>query len=330
MPKLPRVAVIIPAYNEENVIGNCIESLLRQTYENFCAHIIDDQSTDTTQQIIRRYAEAYPNKIKLQFFGKLGPGKARNRVATEVAADIYAFTDADCEVTPRWLEELIRGIDFEGVVSCGGPQLAHPTSTDFQQKLERFFSLTSPLIDFYQNKTDISETRHNPLCNVAYRSEVFRSLKGFREDLFPGEDVEIDLRIKQRGHRIHYNPRAIVFHHRPESIAQFKKVMRAYGRAQGKLFRESGPRRTIQYIGIIASLFTFGIIIASLLLQNLGLLVAALLIVAGFYFIRPNSESLLSILLNSLEWFNGFLIGLFTNKSPPPGMNIGTKHDVKT
>jgi len=320
MPKLPRVAVIIPAYNEESVIQNCLESLLRQTYENFCAYIIDDQSTDATQQIIRRYAEAYPNKIKLQFFGKLGPGRARNRVAAEVEADILAFTDADCEVTPMWLDELTRGIDFEDVVSCGGPQLAHPTSSDFQRRLEKMFSFVSPIIDFYQKKNTISETRHNPLCNVAYRSHVFKDLNGFREDLFPGEDVEIDLRIRSSGHRIHYNPRAIVYHHRPESIERFRKVMRAYGRAQGKLLRESGPKRVIQYIGVIVSLLSLAAVGAPLFARNWVLWTESTCAILIFYFFRPRSENVISIFFNSLEWFNGFIAGFFTNKSSPPGM----------
>ncbi len=313
----PKVAVIIPAYNEEDVIRDCLEGLKEQTYSNFKAHIIDDQSSDSTASIIREYAEKFPDRFELKQYGKVGPGRARNIVAKEVSAEILAFTDADAKPSPRWLEELLRGFERSDVGSVGGPQFAMPNSNSFQRRLESIFSKFRFFIDFHKGtfSKEIFETAHNPLCNVSYRRKLFEELKGFREDLFPGEDVEIDLRVKSKGYKILYNPEAIVHHHRPENIQRFRKVMFAYGRAQGELVRLHGFKRMIQWFGLFALILPIGALIALGVLQFFlpTIVLLGALTIAWSY--RPTTETYWSIFWNGLDWFKGFATGLRKNLS---------------
>jgi cellulose synthase/poly-beta-1,6-N-acetylglucosamine synthase-like glycosyltransferase len=316
---LPRVNVIIPAFNEEKVILDCLSALQSQSYQNFKASIIDDCSTDNTRDLIHAETLKSGSKLELLEFGKVGPGKARNLVADLSDAEILVFTDADCVPRHDWLERLIESFQDSRVASAGGPQLMHKSSNNFQKKLERVFQLLSSCIDFYKPRTNTSlPTNHNPLCNVAYRTEVFKQLKGFREDLFPGEDVEIDLRVKSLGYEILYNPHAIVEHHRPENILQWNKVARAYGRAQGKLVREYGFRRKIQIIATLILLVVHTVIIAGLASGSTPVILTAGLVFLAFWFFRPPFNSYLGIICGGLSWFNGFLIGLATGKAPPP------------
>lgn len=317
---MPRVSVIIPAYNEEDVIDECLESLTQQTYQDFEALIVDDQSTDKTSEKIRSWQKRYPDRISLKAYGKVGPGRARNLAAQESKGEILAFMDADCIATPTWIEKLLEGFSEASIGSVGGPHIAPASSSKFQNQVEAFFKRASWITDFYKRDPQkIVETSHNPLCNVAYRREVFQKIGGFREDLFPGEDTEIDFKVKDLGYRILYNPFALVYHHRPENIQAFQKVMRAYGRAQGKLLREYGVRRGIQRLGLFSIGFFMGCNIVIIWQFQLSGLLTCLSFSSALIGFRPRWNNTLGIYFAALGWFNGFIEGLFKNQSLPPG-----------
>lgn len=323
---MTRAAVIIPAFNEEALIASCIQSLLRQPYKDFSLYIVDDASTDNTRKIVAEFAEKHPQLVHLKDYGKVGPGRARNLVARDVDSEFLVFMDADCEATSSWLEELLKGFTSDDVASTGGPHIAPPTSSLFQKRVENFFRLTAPSTDFYKTHSrGIVETSHNPLCNVAYRRKDFIDVRGFREDLWPGEDVEIDLKLRKKMKRITYNPAAIVFHHRPENIHNFKKVMHAYGRAQGKLVRERGAERKIQMLGISILGLQAGLLIAAIFIGGLWTLACAIAALILFYKARPSWPSRWGIWINSAQWFNGFVEGLITKRSLPPGYSENRK-----
>ncbi len=318
--RMQRVAVIIPAYNERDVIEDCLNSLVAQKFQDFNAYVINDLSTDNTREIIARFAKDHPRIIELREYGKVGPGRARNLTAKSVDAEILAFMDADCRATPEWLEQLVATWDrHPDASSVGGPHLAPPESTEFQKSVEHFYQLTAAQVDFFKKGAgEEREVDHNPLCNVSYKRNLFLELGGFREDLFPGEDIEIDLRIKRMGRKIFFNPKALVYHHRPKDIVQFRKVMRAYGRAQGKLVRERGVERKIQILGLVILM----VILSSLFVTAdccPEMFFGLLLFWFAFFFVRPRWNSKLGLWLNALSWLNGFVIGLVTKSAPPPG-----------
>lgn len=316
----PKVSVIIPAYNEEAVIEDCLESLVHQSMEDYHVYVIDDASTDSTRARILKYCQKYPQKFSLKEYGKVGPGKARNITAYNCGSEYLAFMDADCIATATWLENLLKAFFQDDIGSAGGPHLAPPQSNKFQQEVEKVLKWISPSIDFYKSRSKgIRLVAHNPLCNVAYRRDVFMRLRGFREDLFPGEDVEFDLRVTAEGFKISFNPEAIVYHHRPSNIQQWSKVIRAYGRSQGKLVREAGLQRDLHYIGVLW--------ILALLSLGWGLsysfgwfgFSAFVLILLIHFFFRPKWNNALGIWIHLAEWLNGFIQGFLTNRSPPPG-----------
>jgi len=315
----PKVSVIIPAYNEEDVIEECLESLADQSFSDYQVYLIDDLSTDSTKRIIEKFVAAQPDRFKLLEYGKVGPGRARNLTAQSLSSPFLAFTDADCVVTTNWLESLVACFDDPKVAAVGGPQLAHPQANPFQRKIESFLKRISQFIDFYKPPKDKPiETKHNPLCNVMYRREVFSALGGFREDLFPGEDLEMDQRVRAAGHKILYQPNAKVYHHRPKNVRELRKVMFAYGRAQGKLVREKGVHRFLQAIGVLAPLFILISLGIAFFISITAFSILAFLILTSLFF-RPNWNNQLGIFFNSFSWFTGFAKGWISNRSDPPG-----------
>ena len=99
MPQ-PLVSIIIPTRNREARIPAAIDSVLNQTQQNFELIVVDDGSTDATQEVLR----AYGNRIACLRIDPAGPSAARNRGIAAAQADLIAFLDSDDIWLPRKLE----------------------------------------------------------------------------------------------------------------------------------------------------------------------------------------------------------------------------------
>jgi|SRR3989344_3655200 len=103
------VSVIIPIYNEEEVIENCLESLAKQSYKDLEVILVDDGSTDRTLEIIRNWKFEIGN-LKLLEQKHMGPGVARNLGASEANGDILVFVDADMAFDKNFVKDLVKPI----------------------------------------------------------------------------------------------------------------------------------------------------------------------------------------------------------------------------
>jgi chlorobactene glucosyltransferase len=104
LAETPLISVCVPARNEERNIGRCVEALLAQTYPNFEVIVLDDRSTDSTPEILRRYV-AQNDILKIVDGSELPPGWAgKPHALTQAAAAAQGgwlcFVDADTFVTP--------------------------------------------------------------------------------------------------------------------------------------------------------------------------------------------------------------------------------------
>jgi glycosyltransferase involved in cell wall biosynthesis len=99
------VSVIIPTYNEEEDIEQCINSLQEQSYTQKEIIIVDDGSTDRTLDMVKRYPG-----IKILKQQHCGPGAARNLGANKAEGKILIFIDADMTFDKKYIENLIKPI----------------------------------------------------------------------------------------------------------------------------------------------------------------------------------------------------------------------------
>ncbi len=104
------ISVIIPTYNEEKVIGQCLISLLDQKDVNFEIIIVDDGSTDQTLSEVNKQQKTN-NKIKIFKQKHQGPGMARNLGVTKAKGDILVFVDSDMTFDKYFLKELTQSIE---------------------------------------------------------------------------------------------------------------------------------------------------------------------------------------------------------------------------
>ena len=101
----PRVSVLIPARNEEANIGACIEEFLAQRYDNFEILVLDDQSTDRTEAIIKELSQRYAKIQAIQGqplpSGWTGKNWACHQLSQYASGEILIFTDADNRPAPN-------------------------------------------------------------------------------------------------------------------------------------------------------------------------------------------------------------------------------------
>lgn len=106
-----KITVIIPAYNTEKYIEECIMSVLKQTYQNFEILIIDDGSTDNTLKVIN---DINDNRIKVFSIENNGQGFARNLMLKKATGDYIMFLDSDDFIEPVTLEVALKRIISDG------------------------------------------------------------------------------------------------------------------------------------------------------------------------------------------------------------------------
>jgi len=111
IPKL--ISVIIPVYNVESYVGDCLESIIHQSYSNLEIIIVNDGSTDNSGLICQEYAER-DSRIKHLESSNKGVSYARNRGLEVASGDYISFVDSDDCLALNSYEKLIEGFNIEG------------------------------------------------------------------------------------------------------------------------------------------------------------------------------------------------------------------------
>ncbi len=211
----PNVSVIIPCWNEAVGILATIRSVLENTYESIEVVIVNDGSTDESDNIIRQFLKEYKNEANLHpgksivYKYKENGGKARalNAGVGLSSGEIIISIDADCYVAPTAIENFVQWFADPNVMAAVGNVKIGNTRTlvGTIQHLEYMFS-------FYCKKAD---SLFNTIYIIggaagAFRREVFEELGGYTTDVIT-EDFELTIRIQMAGMKIVYASDAIVY-----------------------------------------------------------------------------------------------------------------------
>lgn len=104
------VSVIIPTYNEEKLISDCLRSIEEQSFNDLEVFVIDDGSTDNTLKIIQDIQKDYKFPLQILTQKHIGPGSARNLGAKKAKGDILVFIDSDMVFSKDFIKNLIKPI----------------------------------------------------------------------------------------------------------------------------------------------------------------------------------------------------------------------------
>src|SRR3984893_16785989 len=117
-------SIVIPTFNGASRIGNCLDSLVKQTTDrDIEILVVDDGSTDNIANLIRSYSS-----VRLISQTNAGPASARNRGALEATGKILLFTDDDCVPMLDWLQAMLEPFEDPEVVGAKGVYRTHQKS----------------------------------------------------------------------------------------------------------------------------------------------------------------------------------------------------------
>lgn len=236
-----QVAVIVPVWNGEAVLARCLDALVRQTIprDTYQIIVVDNGSSDATARIARSYSG-----VELLEETRPGSYVARNLGIGRVRAPITAFTDADCEPAPDWLEQIVRA----AAANPGFGVLAGKIELFDEIAQEReVFGDYERLFSFPQSHA----ARGNcATANWASETALLKALGGFDAALKSGGDRQMALRIRESGHPLVYIPAMVVRH--PVRASRAELVRKRQRLSGGRWDRTRQRPRILHVLGITA------------------------------------------------------------------------------
>jgi glycosyltransferase involved in cell wall biosynthesis len=219
MADMPKVSVIIAAYNARKTIGECLASLHRQTTEANFEVIVVDSSTDGTADLVRN---TFPAVTVCGFATRKFAGDARNIGISLARGDIVALIDADCTADPGWVEAILAAHvspdpAIGGSIANGNPENSVGWAAYFCE-----FSQWMPGIPA-QKMTDIAG------ANMSYKKKVFEDFGGFIAGTYCS-DTEFHWRLGREGYTLRFDPSIKIAHCNIDNFGRFLRHEFQHGR----------------------------------------------------------------------------------------------------
>lgn len=196
------------------------------------------------------------------------PSQQRNRGVEAAGGDIIYFLDDDCELTPDLFRKVMKHYEDESVKAVAGVAMAREgspaVSIASHMVLGSVFGGCTIRVKYKPvGGLRPANDKHFILCNASIRRDVYLAEGGLREDLYPGEENEFFRRLHAKGHKMLYDPQAIVHRNWRNTIGGFIKAIFNYGRAKvDQGFEHYEP---LDYLFFIPLLFLFYLLALPLL-----------------------------------------------------------------
>lgn len=286
----PFITVIVPTKNNEDTIGELMESLARQSYSDFEVVVVDS-SSDRTPEIASRYSFARVVKIP-----PVGLNVARNAGVREARGAVVAFTDGDCRASPDWLQRIAEFFAARpDAAAVGGSVL---TAREQAGKLvaDYYNEALWPMMPVYRSLVEISARNFHRVRvpngnNLAFRRDVLLR-NPFDESLKGGcDEVELLWRLCASGCRVHAAPEIVVEHFHSSSLRRMLKRGFSYGRGHYLFYRKhpGAPLARYGFWGALALWCYYALLPPLALLglwQPLALALAAYVALSAAYFAK--------------------------------------------
>ena len=223
----PRVSVVVCTHNGARTLSECLDGLGTIAYPDFEVIVVSDGSTDATAEIARRHG------FRLIRRERIGLAAARNAGMQAAGGEIVAYIDDDARPDPHWLTYLANSFRQGSWVGVGGPNLAPEDDGWMAEAVAN-----SPGGPTHVLLSD-QEAEHIPGCNMAVRRDALQEIGGF-DPMFrvAGDDVDLCWRLRDRGWKLGFDPAAVVWHRRRDSLRAYWRQQRGYGEAEALVERK--------------------------------------------------------------------------------------------
>lgn len=215
-----KISIIIPTYNRAELLSLTVESFLNQNYDHNVYEIIiaNNNSNDSTEEVIKKYVQKYPNLIRTIHESRQGVHFARNSAAKIANGEILYFTDDDMIADQNLLSEIVKVFEFDpNVASVTGRVLPRweisPPDWILRLCYNSLLSLNDPPEDFIISSTDCNVYS----CHQAILRNVFFASGGFNPENTAGEwigdgETGLNLKIQELGYKFGYSGDSVIYH----------------------------------------------------------------------------------------------------------------------
>ncbi len=170
---MPIITIIVPVYNSENYISQCIESVINQDYTEWELLLIDDGSTDTSAEICNSYA-GIERRIRLIKKENGGVSSARNLGISQARGDFVTFIDADDYVDKDYCSLLLKSIGQNvGMIILGMRRFLKDGSLQpIRHRMEDGTYSFASIARYTIDDGTLSGFTFDSSCSVLYRKEL--------------------------------------------------------------------------------------------------------------------------------------------------------------
>lgn len=308
-------SIIVPVYNRPQEVRELLESLTEQSYKNFEVIIVEDGSTVTCEHETREFKE----KLDIKYFYKENSGRSetRNFGVQKASGDYLLFFDSDCMLPAEYMA-VVSSYLSENFADCfGGPDTFHSSFSNTQKAINH--AMTSFLTTGgIRGRSKKNNKQFYPRSfNMGVSRKAFEATGGFRDML--GEDIDLSIRIIEKGYKTVLIPEAYVWHKRRTNFRQFLRQVFNFGTARASL-RKIYPK-TFRVIHLLPTIFTVSILLSIFLSIFLSIyfltpfLFFILLVFAEALLKYRNSETAFKAIIASfiqlIGYGTGFIYGVW-------------------
>ena len=204
--KNSHISIYVPAFNAESTIRSCLNSIIAQTVKPQEILIINDASTDSTQEILLEYGD----KIKIIKNPKnLGISHSMNIANNHLKTKFIGKIDADVELSPNWIELLMDKMSDDKITLVGGKM--------YEKFIQNPYNLwRSKRLKQNWGEDNLSNPKFIFGCNNILNNSKLGNIKKYRtdSDYFKtnGEDIEFSNFLIKNNHKLYYCSKAICYH----------------------------------------------------------------------------------------------------------------------
>lgn len=240
-PEVRFVTVAVSTRNRLRTLGDCIESVLAQTYpkDAFEIVVVDDGSTDGTAAVAQRFVGDGPPTVRCVHQPHVGLSVARNRAIADGRGDLICFLDDDAVATPTWLQAMAAAANRHPDVECFGGRLLLRLEGRAPRTCEA--ESLGATLDLGSHEQTVTLVKGS---NMAIRRSAFARIGLFNPALvWRGDEDNWLRRLHDAGGRALYVPDGLVWHRRlPADLAMWKLLKTRFGWGVGQIQfkRETG------------------------------------------------------------------------------------------
>lgn len=176
---MERISVIIPVYNAETTIGECIESVLQQTFRDFCVYAVDDCSTDNSLNVLRQMSEKDKRIKVFHLETNQGPSAARNHVLNVCQGEWICFIDSDDYIDKSFFDEMLVYEKDSDIIIGSFTQVDRLKNPIRQYEASSYYKALSPeeALDIAYGRKDDLDFVYNLCWNKLYRKTLFKDVR---------------------------------------------------------------------------------------------------------------------------------------------------------